>query len=361
MGLSDRDYLRADGGGRGARGSRLAGPPAWRRWSANTWLIVACVAIWVVDGFLPQDLVVIDRTQVREIEGSIDPSAMLVTPPRQSSVPGRWERDLGVRGPDGGFILVAVEGLAPMHPIARWLHFSTQKGFLEVQFWRLVGFQFLHAHGTIFHILFNMLGLYFFGPMVEQYLGSKRYLAYYLLCGICGALAYTALNLAGHVFGAVPGLLPNSLLTPLVGASAGVFGVIMAGAFLAPRATVLFMFVIPMPLRVLAYGLVAVACLTLVTGGDNAGGEAGHLGGALAGWYFIRHPRHLHDFFDFLGRVDPTSHHYRKGRGGGRPAPRAGRPDRDAVDRVLDKIRAEGLHSLTAAEKELLRRASDEG
>jgi membrane associated rhomboid family serine protease len=223
--------------------------------------------------------------------------------------------------------------------------------------WRLIGFQFLHANSM--HLLFNMVALFFFGPMVERYLGAKRYLAFYLLCGICGALLYLALNLLGYVVAlfthgpvAIPWLLFNSPYQPLVGASAGIFGVLMAGAYLAPNEMVALFFVLPMRLVTLAYGLVILAVVTVAFGGPNAGGEAGHLGGAAAGFYFIRHPHHLHGFFDFLGWVDPTSHHYRRGRGA-----RGGRGSE--VDRVLAKVTATGLDSLSEREKRILREAAE--
>ena len=211
---------------------------------------------------------------------------------------------------------------------------------------------------SLTHLLFNLLPLYFFGSMVERYLGSKRYLAFYLLCGIFGALMYLVLNLGGFIVGsifqkdiAIPGLLFNSTHTPLVGASAGVFGILMAGAFLAPRTTVLLFFILPIQLRTLAYALVAIALFMVVRGGYNAGGEAGHLGGALAGFYFIRHPHHLHGFFDIVGRIDPTSHHYR---GSSRRASK-----QIQIDRILEKINARGLHSLTNKEKRILRESSE--
>ncbi len=212
--------------------------------------------------------------------------------------------------------------------------------------------------------------MFFFGPIVEHYLGSKRYLAFYLLCGIFGALMYLLLNVMGisatlalHEGVKIPGLLFTSLFTPLVGASAGIFGVLMAGAFLMPRAQVLLFFVLPMQLRTLAYVLVGVALFSLLTGGNNAGGEAGHLGGAIAGYYFIRRPHHLHGFFDFLGRVDPTSHHYRSSRAVARlhRSSGGGVARNEDIDRILDKINREGLHSLTDAEKSVLRQASGGG
>lgn len=253
-------------------------------------------------------------------------------------------------------------------PIWVWGYFSTSTalltldqyvGFRGFEFWRLITFQFLHANLT--HLLFNMMGLYFFGSLVEQYLGSKRYLAFYLICGIAGACMYLMLNLAGwSVFSLtgrdLPVLLVNDPGTPLVGASAGVFGVVMASAFLVPNARVLLFFVIPMRLATLAYGLVAVALLSVLFGSQNAGGEAAHIGGALAGFWFIRHPHSLHGFFDFLGRYDPTSRSgaaYRAGR-----LKTSGAVEDAEVDRILAKIHKQGLQGLTSKEKKILREAS---
>ncbi|MDP7008743.1 MAG: rhomboid family intramembrane serine protease [Phycisphaerales bacterium] len=257
-------------------------------WSVNTWLIAICVVVFVLDGFMGNKLI-------------------------------------------------------------QWLHFSTADGFLGIQFWRFFGFQFLHAN--LPHLLFNMIALYFFGPLVEQYLGGKRYLAFYLLCGLFGAVLYMILNLGGVLIQKeIPGLLFNDIRSPLVGASAGVFGVLLAGAFLAPKVKVLVFFVIPMQLKTMAYVLVGIAVYTVLTSGRNAGGEAAHLGGAAAGWYFIRNPRHLAGFFDFLGKADPTSEHFAF-----RKIPKS----RDEeVDRILDKVHRDGLPSLSAKEKKILHDAS---
>jgi membrane associated rhomboid family serine protease len=247
-------------------------------------------------------------------------------------------------------------------PLNAWLHFSTSTALLGdsgsgpgfPQVWRFIGFQFLHAN--LAHLIYNMMGLWFFGPVVERYLGGKRYGAFYLLCGSCGAAMYLLLNYLGtHAPQGMqlPFVLPNAVTTPLVGASAGVFGVIMASAFLAPRAEVLVFFVLPMQLRTLAYALVGVALLSIFFGLDNAGGEAAHLGGAIAGFVLIRRPDVLHALFDWMGRVDPTSRsrRIRRGRVSGVVAVAE-------IDRILDKIQQQGLHSLTDAERQTLREAS---
>jgi membrane associated rhomboid family serine protease len=241
------------------------------------------------------------------------------------------------------------------------------RGFLRIEFWRLIGFQFLHAHEVVAHIIFNMIGLFVFGPIVEERLGRKRYLAFYLLCGIFGALAYVLLNLCGLIaseyFGieSIPGLLFNDPYQPLIGASAGVYGVIVAGAHIVPNERIYVMGILPVKIATFAFVLVVTAFLTLLMGAANAGGEAGHIGGALAGWYFIRNTHHLHGFFDVLGRVDPTSHHYR----GEKPVrPVKARQDSGAtaeVDRILDKIKEHSIASLTEREKRTLEEASRQG
>lgn len=371
MGINERDYIRRAPPRRGSYGR--GGLSGWRSWSINTWLIVICVAVFVVDGLMPHSWYRPVRTSsdvpahVEELLGQQYEEL------RHPNEPENWApRQL--RGQSRTFERAVFDTtVSPpeqqgstfyewMPPLTKWLHFSTEKAFLGIEYWRFIGFQFLHANLT--HLLFNMVGLFFFGPLVERYLGSKRYLAFYLLCGILGAIMYLLLNLGGYIAAlrmgeglVIPGLLFNSPATPLVGASAGVFGVLMAGAFLVPNATVLLFFIIPMRLVTLAYALVIFALFIVIVGASNAGGQAGHLGGAIAGYYFIRHTHHLHGFFDFVGRIDPTSHHYRgkfKGKGFS-----ARDPKRTEIDRILDKISTKGIQSLTDREKSILRKQSE--
>ncbi|MCL4742167.1 MAG: rhomboid family intramembrane serine protease [Phycisphaerales bacterium] len=289
MGIYDREYARRDSGGGGAPRRRAARVNAL---SVNTWLIIVNVAVHVL----------------------------------ANTVLFPWLYDVG--------------------------HFSTKRGFQHLEVWRLVTFQFLHSPDTIWHLFFNMFGLFVFGGLVEQYLGRKKYLAFYLVCGIFGGLAYLLLNLLGQIPGlALPGVLFHDTATPLVGASAGVFGVIMACAFIAPNTIVQLIFP-PIPLRMkwFAYGYVALAAVNLLAGGANAGGDAAHLGGAAAGFFFIRNSHLLRDFFDVLKDS-------RRESGTPRP-PRRSRGD-DEVGRVLEKVRQEGIGSLTEREKRVLQRETE--
>jgi membrane associated rhomboid family serine protease len=187
-------------------------------------------------------------------------------------------------------VAVYVLNLLSDGTIGQWGAFTIGQVVYGLQLWRFISFQFLHASAS--HIFFNMLSLYFFGPMIEGYLGPRRYLAFYLLCGMSGGLLFL-------IFWRLSVLQ----LTPdasLVGASAGIFGVLIAAARIAPNTTVMLMFPpIPMRLKTLAYIMLGIAVLTVFDNGHNAGGEAAHLGGAALGAALIARPQVL-DVFDRL-------------------------------------------------------------
>ena len=228
-------------------------------------------------------------------------------------------------------------------------HFSTQKLMPpNLEFWRLVSFQFLH-HDPL-HVCMNMLGLYMFGRIVEEHLGPSRYLAFYLVCGVFGGVMYFLLNALGqyvHFWG----LLSSDPSRPLIGASAGVFGVMMACAYLEPHTIVTaFPVPIPMKMRTLVYTYLGISVVMLLLGTSNAGGEAAHIGGAIAGYFFIRRLHLLRDFFDVFSNS-------RKSRA-------RSKEDIDAsereMDRLLAKVHEHGLHSLTDKERATLKAASEQ-
>ena len=264
---------------------------------------------------------------------------------------------------------LALASVDSVGPIRAWLQFTTaqamwvpqqwgaEQGF---QFWRFVGYGLLHVN--FMHLLFNMAGLWVFGAIVEQAFGRLRFFALFTLSVVVGALLYFLLNVAGlAVLGAtggefiVPGLLFNNPYLPLIGASAGVYGVILAAAWLRPDEDILLLYVFPIPLRYFALAIIGIAILTLIQNGNNAGGEAAHLGGAIAGWWIAQRPHLLDDFFPFFHRFD--------GRRAPRPAKKraaAGAPSDAEVDRILDKVREQGLGSLSERERDTLRSATDD-
>lgn len=243
--------------------------------------------------------------------------------------------------------------------------FSVELGVWGLQIWRWLTYQFLHA--GFLHLLGNVIALIFFGPLMESYFGSRRFLAFYLLCGMSGALVFTLGTM-------IPGLLgPWASEAFLVGASGGVFGILIGSAIVAPHTPVSLLFLpITFTIRTLAWVYLGIAVLSVLLGSQNAGGEAAHLGGALAGLIFVKQPW-------LLGWIGHES--LPGGGGGGRrswfgskitSAPsrfRQWREDRKTraeaeidreVDRILDKVHQHGLQSLTEKEKRTLQRATEQ-
>jgi membrane associated rhomboid family serine protease len=246
MGIHDRDYYRS---------SPRAGFGHFEAWSVTTWLIVANVAVFVVDGLL-----------------------------RRGQTPAYFDPDLP-NGIDPETVRQFVR-FGWMGPLERWGFFSTDAALSHGQVWRFLTFQFLHASPG--HLLGNMLAMYFFGPIVEAHFGPRRYLAFYLLCGLAGAACYLLLSV-GHVF-------PGGPQTPLVGASAGIFGLLVAAAVIAPDVEIWVYFAIPVTVRTLALLGMAVAAYAVFTAGHNAGGEAAHLGGGVLGFALMRNQHWLNAF-----------------------------------------------------------------
>ncbi|MSR40976.1 MAG: rhomboid family intramembrane serine protease [Phycisphaerales bacterium] len=366
MGLQDRDYLRS--GASSFAGSGL------RKFTANTMLILACVIVAMADSIMPTEWV--QTSQVHFVEGGEAVTRELMATKEWVISPvitGDTKQSFGTAymvpfNPKTKEVLAAVGsiGYQFVSPLRKWLQFTTAQALVDItpqgvsgfEFWRFIGFQFLHV--GMMHLVLNMVGLWVFGPLVEERLGARRYLAFYLFCGMMGAFLYLLLNAAGlgaqAVMGPdanVPGLLFTDPWTPLIGASAGVFGVIVAGAVFRPNETIVVMFVLPMRLATFAICVIAFALYNMLTAGQNAGGETAHMGGALAGWWLARRPHLINDFFSIFGRAPRASAARMRS-----PVPRDV-PNTIEVDRILDKVHAGGLQSLSDAEKETLRRATN--
>ena len=224
-------------------------------------------------------------------------------------------------------------------------HFSVERAIYGLQFWRFVTYQFLH-HGFM-HILFNMIGLYFFGPMMEQWWGSKRFVWFYIICGLGGAIVYTAMTIL------VPDVVLVGRQSSLVGASGCLFGILVGCAVLYPHQRVMLMIPpIPMSMRTMALGFIGLAMLSLIAGSPNAGGEAAHLGGAAVGFLLVMKPGLL----SFADR--PWLEGWQRAKAE-RDLKRR-RQEQEQVDQILDKVRDKGLASLTDREKKILQRATDQ-
>lgn len=227
--------------------------------------------------------------------------------------------------------------------------FAIQSALLEFRVWEFITFQFIH--GSVGHVLFNCMGLFFFGPWMERWWGPKRFLFFYLVCGVGGAVFYTSLVLAGALTG-------SNLQTGLVGASAGIYGILVGVAVIAPSMRVSLLFPpVTLTMRQLALALMAISVGIIVLNiGKNQGGEAGHLGGAIMGFFLMK----THGWMGWIrGRTGSPR---------GRPAsdftPKI-RPrtiidlhGQTELDAILDKISREGFQSLTDEERDMLQRAA---
>jgi membrane associated rhomboid family serine protease len=148
------------------------------------------------------------------------------------------------------------------------------RGISEGMLWQFVTHQFLH--GSFFHLLVNMLGLWFAGRILENLLGGTRFLLFYLACGICGGIVQLVID---------PGPI-------LIGASGAVCGVIAAFSALYPEMpiTALLFFVVPIRMRAKWLGrmIVILSVFLILTRLMGNIGNAAHLGGALAGYAIVR-------------------------------------------------------------------------
>lgn len=349
MGIADRDYSRS------APTGRPRGMASVTLWSVNTWLLAINILVFVVAvSFRSNGVPVLHAVELTT------PSSHPVIvggkgeywAPSGAKVPAEYQRRVGasflrpvVDGTSGAQVGHAVYRV--MDPLSAFGHFSTAVGFQRIEVWRLITFQFLHAN--MLHLFFNMFGLWIFGGTVEHTLGRKRYLAFYLVCGIFGAIFYLLLNFLGAVVGLrLPGVLFHDTHVPLVGASAGVFGVIVACAAIAPKEVVRLIFPpIALELRWFAYVYVAIAAVNLLAGGPNAGGDAAHLGGAAAGAFFIRRSYLLRDFFDVFGDSRLKQ-----------PPGSQVTDDRATYESLRQRVRERGLDDLSPDERELFRRLS---
>lgn len=206
--------------------------------------------------------------------------------------------------------------------------------------WTIVTYMFLH--GSLSHILFNMLGLFFFGSRVEQRLGERRFITLYLISGIFGALASLVFT-------------PR---TAVIGASAGVFGVMLAFAWFWPRERIYIWGVIPVEARLL---VVITTVLAIYSGFGGRGGNTAHfahLGGYVGAWlylWFAMRNTAQHRFRQRMNAVEPgTARRVVTLRKEQLNLEGVHALTREEVDRILDKISAQGMQSLTVEELRFL-------
>lgn len=227
------------------------------------------------------------------------------------------------------------------------------------------------VHIDLFHILFNMLFLYWFGRILEEFIGGKRLTALYILGGLAGGVFYF------FMYNLLPPLKAVRIHTALVGASASIYAIIVGAATLRPNYTVFLLLLGPVRIKWIALACVLLSFLSI--GNTNTGGNLAHLGGALMGYLYIIGLQKGFDAGIWIIRVmswisnlfsrkpkmkvhrpihqkvaTSYSSHVSKSKLQKGHTP----PTQEEVDRILDKIAAHGYESLTAEEKQRLADAS---
>jgi membrane associated rhomboid family serine protease len=242
-------------------------------------------------------------------------------------------------------------------PFTEWLVLVPAK-VLQGQVWRLVSYAFLHDTGSIWHIVFNMLFLWWFGRQVEGVVGSREFVFFYLAGALAGGLAYLGCALVGL----------HGMETVVLGASGAVTAVLVLAACYNPRQVIYLFFVLPVPIWGFVVLSVCMDAFGLLgqTGGRVA--TSAHLGGAAFGFLYYKMGWRLAGWLRLPSRSRPRLRLYREDDVGFVPASKpmvssTARLDDEhleaQVDAILAKVHRVGMDGLTDQERQVLVRASE--
>jgi len=259
----------------------------------------------------------------------------------------------------GVFLLVKIIGVffylsGQSFPIINWLAVPSNTSALISKPWTIITYMFLHA-GFI-HLLFNILGLYWFGKLFLYHFEGSKLLSVYLLGGIAGAVLYIIAYNLFPVFQSVNGLL--------LGASASIFAVLVAAAFYDPNRGIMIPLIGTFALKYVAVFYVLLSVIGISS--SNPGGNIAHLGGAIWGWFYIYRLGKGKDtgtgIVNLIDKISaafkPKSHMKVTFK---QPPPRDDHEynkmkhiQQEEINRILEKIAKSGYDSLTKTEKEIL-------
>ena len=237
--------------------------------------------------------------------------------------------------------------------MVNWLALPADIHQLAYKPWTLITYMFLHF--DFFHILFNILWLYWLGKIFLFYFNEKQLLGVYLLGGFVGGIFYIA---AYNLF---PAFANSNAI--LLGASASVVAIVIAVAMWAPNHTINLMFIGPIKMKYIA--LVSMTMYVIAIASSNSGGNLAHLGGAFFGMIFVLQYRKNKDLTKGLSNIiDQIAKLFKqkqkikityKGKAvDDIEYNRQRNLKQEEVNRVLEKISKSGYDSLTKEEKELL-------
>ncbi len=259
------------------------------------------------------------------------------------------------------FFLFSVEP-ANRFSLVEWLAIPADWKRLIFHPWTLISYMFLHE--GFFHLLSNLIMLYFGGKLFIEYLGESRFTATYFLGGISGAILFVV------VFNLFPAFKSIAPVTVALGASASVLAVFVAIATYLPNYSVNLLLIGPVRLKFIALFLVLLDLISIDKG--NSGGHIAHLGGALYGYFAmvqLRKGRDISQGFQlFFGKLQsifrfkPKSHLYVKHKVSRNDADYNAKKKskQERIDLILDKISHSGYDSLSKEEKQELFNMSKE-
>lgn len=245
--------------------------------------------------------------------------------------------------------------------LIEWLAVPASVGKLITRPWTLITYMFLHF--DFWHILFNMLWLFWFGRIFLEYLNERQLLATYLFGGLAGALFYI---ISFNVF---PKFQDAYLLSMALGASASVMAIVVAISYYVPNYKINLMFIGPVKIYYIAIFSVVLDVLMIRSG--NSGGHLAHIGGALWGLFYIYSLKKGIDYSTILAKVPRISNPFKRNTKTrfknvythSKPVSDEEynlqkKKNQQRIDSILEKISKSGYDSLTKEEKELLFRTS---
>lgn len=254
------------------------------------------------------------------------------------------------------FLFQAMFGSIPIggQSINRWiisyLAFDPSLWTAITQPWRFVTYMFLHGSG--FHLIFNLLWLWWLGRSVEETIGPRSFAVLFFGSGIGGAILHIALS---FLYGT----------NIVIGASGAVFGVMVAFAYLFPTAPIMLLFLPPIQARFLVAGLIAFDIL-LIGSGDMIA-RLVHLGGAGCGYLIIKSHSQGNDLSKYIRPIETLFSDGSGSNSGGKSRKPKNKKmysvsdveiieevDQSELDRILEKISREGYDGLTKQEKKTL-------
>lgn len=348
MGLDNRDYLRDEqsrysGGGFGGGGAAFgSNSPMCKR------ILIVTIVVYVL-----QMLVTRNWTEAELTDQLNRRIAMTKALNEEYGIPDD-QAEVAIEQIESTSLKPRALGLPPQVSIVQdWMELDTAKVF-KGQVWRLFTCAFLHSRDSPFHILFNMLFFWWFGPRLEQMYGSKEFLLFYLLSALVASAAFISIDLL------------SGDPVPMIGASGAVMAVTMLFAMHFPDHTIYLFFVLPVHMKwmVLIYAIMDLHPVLQVLSGDGLlateVAHAAHLGGLAFGYIYWKKQMRL---YPFVSGLETWWKAKRRGLRVVRPSVPTSRKSEklaDEMDAILRKISEQGEASLTKKERETLERASRE-